>query len=183
MVVALVSFDRDDHGHAAWLLGEDSGDLRLASNLCRNAPVTKGRSLRVTGPLALSFALTIAFWSIAALGNDDLRAGKRYQILGKLYAYGVADNLNTRQLSVISLNPLNLSGPEIISRQLIPKGSILTIVDRGPKRFLEFLYSDRYIVRVDGLDAPVGIPVVITICCGNQGQSTVLNPAIFKPLP
>mgnify|MGYP005645959955 FL=1 len=145
--------------------------------------MTKGRSLRVTAPLALSFALTIAFWSIAALGNDDLQPGQRYQILGKLYAYGVADDLNTRQLSLTSLKSLNLSGPEIISRQLIPKGSILTIVGRGPKRFLEFLYSDRYIVRVNGLDAPAGIPVVITVCCGNQGQSTALNPAIFKPLP
>jgi hypothetical protein len=103
--------------------------------------------------------------------------------LGKLYAYGVAEDIDTGQLSVISLKSLNLSGVEIISRQLIPKGSIMTIVGRGPKRFLEILYSDRYIVRVEGLDAPAGIPVVITVSCGNQGQSTALNPAIFKLLP
>ena len=145
--------------------------------------VTKIRSLRVTAPLALALALTSAFWSIAALGNDDLRAGQRYQIVGKLYAYGVAEDLNTRQLSLIGLSPLGLSGPEIISRQVVPEGSVLTIVAREPKGFLAFLYTDRYIVRVTGLDPPGGIPVFIDLCCGIQGKSTPLNPAIFKPLP
>jgi hypothetical protein len=141
------------------------------------------RSLRLVELLALSLALASAFWSVAARGNDDLRIGQRYEIVGELYAYGVADDLNSRQLSVISLVPLRLSGPEIISRKLVPKGSILTIVDRGPKRFLSFLYPDEYIVRVTGLDAPAGTPIVIDLSRGIEGKSTPLNPEIFKPLP
>jgi hypothetical protein len=140
-------------------------------------------SVRFAGLLALSLALASTFWSIAARGSDDLRIGQRYQIVGQLYAYGVADDLNSRQLSLISLVPLKLSGPEIISQQLIPQGSILTIVDRGPRKFLAFLYPDRYIVQVTGVDTPRGIPVVIDLSRGIQGKSTPLNPEIFKPLP
>jgi hypothetical protein len=133
------------------------------------------------------FVLAVALFSPleadSAPDNSDLRAGQKYEIVGELYAHGVADDLNSRQLSVISLVPLRLSGPEIISRALVPKGSILTIVDRGPKRFFSFLYPDEYIVRVAGLDAPAGIPVVIDLSRGIEGRSTPLNPEIFKPLP
>lgn len=139
--------------------------------------------LRVMRPLAISIAVVNAFWSIAALGNDGLQAGQQYEIVGALYAYGVADNLNTRQLSFFHLSPLNLRGPEIISRQLIPKKSILTVIDRRARRFLEFLYPDGYVVRVTGFEAPAGILVVLTVCCRNEGESTTLNPDIFKPLP
>lgn len=141
------------------------------------------RSLRLVGLLTLSIALARTFSSIAALGSDDLRIGQRYEIVGELYAYGVANNLNTRQLSVIGLETLHLSGPEIISKQPVPKGSILTIVDKGATRFPSSLYPDRYIVQVTGLDAPTGIPVVIDLCCGIRGKSTPLTPATFKPIP
>ena len=79
------------------------------------------RSLRLVGLLTLSIALARTFSSIAALGSDDLRIGQRYEIVGELYAYGVANNLNTRQLSVIGLETLHLSGPEIISKQRFQK--------------------------------------------------------------
>lgn len=132
--------------------------------------------------LALSLALTTACWSIAVRAGDDLRVGQRFEIVGELYAHGVAHNLDSRQLSVISLVPLRLSGSEILSRQLVPKGSVLTIVDQRPKRFLSFLYPDEYVVRVTGIDAPAGIPLVMTLSRGIEGKSTALNPAIFKPL-
>lgn len=142
-----------------------------------------GRCLRTVRLFALLAAWVSTFWSIAALGNDDLRAGQRYEIIGTLYAYSVAENLNTRQLSLIGLSPLGLSGPEMLSRQLIPKNGVLTIIDKVPKGFFEFLASDRYLVRVTGFDAPTGIPVMLQVCCGNEGKSTALNPEIFKPLP
>ena len=121
-----------------------------------------------------------------AAGNDDALIGQKYEIVGKLYAYSVAEDLNSRVVAIITLVPLQLTGPEIISRQLVPTGSILTIVEKAPKRFFErlfaFLFPDRYIVRVNTIDAPAGIPIVIGLSRGIEGQSTALNPQIFKPL-
>ena len=128
----------------------------------------------------ITFLLALAS---TALANDDLRIGQRYEIVGQLHAYGVADDLNSRQLSWIALSPLNLSGPEILSKQSVPAGSILSIIDRPPKRFLEFLYADRYAVRIAGFDAPAGIQLRLELCCGIQGKSAPLNPRIFKPIP
>src|SRR4051812_31830994 len=116
-------------------------------------------SMRFASLLVLSFALASIFDSIVARASDDPRIDQRYEIVGELYAYGVADDLNSRKLSLISLVPLKLSGPEIISQRLVPLGSVLTIIDRGPRRFPAFLYPDRYIVRVTGIDLPSGIPV------------------------
>jgi hypothetical protein len=139
--------------------------------------------LRVAGLFVLAFVAVHTLGSAAALGKEDLRIGQRYKIVGDLYAYGVADNLNTRELSLISLVPLHLSGPEIVSRQVVPKGSVLTIIEKMPKRFLSFLYSDRYAVRTTEIDVPRGIPVVVDLCCGIRGKTTPLSPAIFEPLP
>jgi hypothetical protein len=126
--------------------------------------------------------LANTFWSIGALASNDVLVGQRYEVVGGLYAYGVALDLDTKQLAVISLAPLNLRGSEILSKQSVPKGSILTIVGRGPKRFLQFLYPDEYIVRLSGFDAPAGVPVVIDLSGGIEGKSTPLNPRIFKPI-
>ena len=81
--------------------------------------------------------------------------------------------------------PLRLRGPEIISSQLVPIGSIVTIVNKEPKRaraYFIFSYPVQYIIQIDSINAPAGIPVVIGLCCGIEGKSTVLNPLIFKPL-
>lgn len=118
----------------------------------------------------------------AAAGNDDMMIGQQYEIIGELYAHSVADDLNSRVVSFISLVPLQLTGPEIISRNLVPTGSILTIVQKAPKRLFDFLYPDRYIVRVNTIEAPTGIPIVIGLSRGIEGKSTALNPQIFKPL-
>jgi hypothetical protein len=55
--------------------------------------------------------------------------------------------------------------------------------EKAPKRFFAFLYHDRYIVRVNTIDALPGIPIVIELHRGIEGKSTALNPLIFKPLP
>ena len=120
--------------------------------------------------------------AIASTDNDDALIGQQYEIVGELYAHSVADDLNSRVVSIIDLVPLRLTGPEIISRQLVPTGSILTIVKKAPKRLFAFLYPDRYIVRVNTIDAPPGIPIVIGLSRGIEGTSTALNPRIFKPL-
>jgi hypothetical protein len=132
--------------------------------------------------LVLLIALSSPLETNTAAGNDDARIGQKYEIVGELYALSVADDLNLRVVSIIELVPLRLRGTEIISRQLVPTGSILTIVEKAPKRLFAFLYPDRYIVRVNTIDAPAGIPIVIDLSRGIEGRSTALNPLIFKPL-
>lgn len=132
--------------------------------------------------LLITVIMSVSFEPSAAEKSNKLQIGKEFEIVGQLYAHGVCHDLNSRKLSFISLVPLRLSGPEIISRKLVPLGSILTVVDKAPKKFLAFLYPDRYIVRVNTIDAPAGIPVVIDISRGIEGTSTALNPLIFKPL-
>lgn len=133
--------------------------------------------------VALCLALSSALEVNMAAGNDEAIIGQQYEIVGELYAHSVAEDLNSRVVSFISLVPLRLSGPEIISRQVVPVGSILTIVEKAPKKLLAFLYPDRYIVRVNTIEAPAGIPIVIGLSRGIEGKSTVLNPLIFKPIP
>ena len=132
--------------------------------------------------LILLIALSSPLEANTAAGNDDVMIGQKYEIVGELYAHSVADDLNSRGVSFISLVPLRLTGPEIISRQLVPIGSILTIVEKEPKRLFAFLYPDTYIVRVNTIDAPAGIPIVIGLSRGIEGKPTALNPRIFKPL-
>ena len=132
--------------------------------------------------LALLIALSSALGANTAVGTDDALIGQKYEVVGQLYAHSVAEDLNSRVVSFISLVPLRLTGPEIISRQLVPTGSVLTIVEKAPKRLFAFLYPDRYIVRVNTIDAPAGIPIVIGLSRGIEGKSTALNPLIFKPI-
>src|SRR5689334_6290827 len=80
--------------------------------------------------VALLIALSSSLEANTAAGDDNAITGQKYEIIGELYAHSVADNLNSRVVSFISLVPLRLTGPEIISRQLVPTGSILTIVEK-----------------------------------------------------
>jgi hypothetical protein len=132
--------------------------------------------------LVLLIALSSPLETNTAAGNDDALIGQKYEIIGELYALSVAEDLDSRVVSIIDLVPLRLRGPEIISRQLVPIGSILTIVEKAPKRLFAFLYPDEYIVLVNTIDAPAGIPIVIDLSRGIEGKSTALNPLIFKPL-
>jgi len=132
--------------------------------------------------LVLLIALSSALEANTAAGNDDALIGQKYEVVGELYALSVAHDLNSRLVSIIILEPRRLRGPEIISSQLVPTGSILTILEKAPKKLFAFLYPDRYIVRVNTIDPPAGIPIVIDLSRGIEGKSTALNPLIFKPL-
>jgi hypothetical protein len=141
----------------------------------------------ISSPLALSVILTVAFSgpfsAAAAPEGGELKLGQKFEIIGELYAHSVSDDLNTREVSIISLVPLRLSGPEILTRQLVPIGSVLTVIERAPRKFLAFLYPERYFVRVNTIAVPARIPVVIDISRGIEGQTSALNPRIFKPQP
>lgn len=137
-------------------------------------------------PFARLLVLAVALSGLVSvkevLGNDELRSGQKFEIVGELYAHRVCDDLSSREVSIISLVPLRLSGPEIISRQLVPIGSLLTIIGKAPERFFAFIYPDRYIVQVNTISAESGIPIVLDLSRQIEGKSTTLNPKIFKPL-
>lgn len=118
-----------------------------------------------------------------AIGGNGLGIGQKFEIIGNLYAYGVRDDLNSDEISVISLVPLQLSGPEIKWQRTIPRGSIMTIASKDPRRFPSFLYPERYIVRLDTITPNSNVPLVIDLYRGNEGTTTVLNPSIFRPRP
>jgi hypothetical protein len=111
--------------------------------------MTRAISLRLAGLLVLWVTLSCPFETNANSGNNGIRIGQKYEIVGELYVHSVSDDLNSRKVSIITLEQLLLSGPEIISRQLVPTGSVLTVVDKAPKKVFAFFYPDRYIVRVN----------------------------------
>jgi hypothetical protein len=131
----------------------------------------------------LSFVPWTSFEAIAASGDFDLKPGQKYEVIGGLWSHNVAVNLDTKDLAIISLVPLRLSGSEILKREIVPYQSVLTIVGKAPKHFLGFLYPDRYFVQVNTIVAPEGVPIIIDMHRGIEGKSTPLNPEIFRPLP
>jgi hypothetical protein len=73
--------------------------------------------------LALSISLTSPFVSSAAPGDSDLQSGQKFEIVGELYALGVATDLGSRKLAAIDLDRFRLSGPEILSVHPVPVGT------------------------------------------------------------
>ena len=94
--------------------------------------------------IAATLAITsLLAWSGPPGGLHELQAGQKFEIIGELHAHAVRDDFTSSAVAVVTLVPLRLSGPEIISRQQVPYGSVMTVLGRAPKRFLAFLYADR----------------------------------------
>lgn len=139
----------------------------------------------------VALASALVGWRGAAASSDDVNRrndireiplGSEFVVVGELYAHGVATDLNNRSVDVIVIVPLRLSGPEILSRHLIPLGSRMKVISKLPKRWPSFLREQEYIVQVDSITPPRGVLVVLGQARGNEGASTPLNPSIFKPL-
>jgi hypothetical protein len=135
----------------------------------------------------LASMLSICFAALFPSGGqagqlNELRAGEKYEIVGTLYAHGVAHDLDKRTVSIVVLEKLRLSGPEVVWRRVVPVGSTLTIVERAPKKLFIFFAAPRYIVRISGIEMPPDVPIVIDLSRGVEGSMTPLNPQIFKPL-
>lgn len=143
--------------------------------------------MRKLGSYSFVWIICISFAVLFLTGSNagkekELRPGERYEVIGPLYAYGIAHDLRTRAVSIVALESLQLSGPEIVSRQVVPLGSTLTIVEAAERKLFSFLYPPRYIVRISGVEVPAEVPVVIDLSRGVEGSTTPLNTKIFKAL-
>lgn len=115
-------------------------------------------------------------------GALEIPLGSEFEVVGELYSHEVTTNLNKRKVDVIVIVPLRLSGPEILSRRLIPLGSRLRVISKAPKRWPSFLHPQEYVVEVDSITQLSGVLVVLGQSRGNEGTSTPLNPSIYRPL-
>lgn len=113
----------------------------------------------------------------------SLRIGSEFEVVGDLYAHEVAMDLNARKPDYVVLVPLRLSGPEILSRQLVPLGSRVRVLAMRIAKWPSFLYSEKYLVEVSSLPKQANLPIVLGLSRGNEGSSTPLNPLIYKPIP
>jgi hypothetical protein len=113
----------------------------------------------------------------------SLRIGSEFEVVGELYAHEVATDLNARKVDFVVLVPLRLSGPEILSRQLLPLGSRVRILAKTAAKWPSFLYPEKYFVEVSSLPKQATLPTVLGLSRGNEGSSTPLNPSIYKPIP
>ena len=115
-------------------------------------------------------------------GQEDLMPGDEFEVLGEVYAYGVTDELRTKTANLIAIIPMRLRGSEFVSRQILPAGSHFRILAKVPRRWLNFLYVERYFVQTDVVINPAGLPIVLDLSRGNEGVSTVLNPDLYRPV-
>jgi hypothetical protein len=110
--------------------------------------------------------------------STELLPGCEFEVMGELYAYEVAKNLNNRKADLITIVPLRLSGPEILSSRVVPLGSRLKVIARDRDRWPSFLYPVSYFVQLDTLRSD--LPIFLGLSRGNEGQTTPLNPTIYK---
>lgn len=122
-----------------------------------------------------------AFW-ISSYASDAPQPGNRYAIVGPLYLRGIYLNLNDRRLSLASLSPVRVSGPEVAFQRIVPVGTTMVIVGPAPKRLPLPFYANRYFVRLEPkpADLPSEVDIVLELNRGNEGSLDGLNPQLFS---
>lgn len=115
-------------------------------------------------------------------GLQALRVGDRFEIVGELYAHGVALNLDSPSVGMISLVPLRLAGSEILWRERVPAGSIMRVLTVRPSGNILGVSERDYLVEIDTISNPTCAPIRLRLTRGVQGSSSTLNPSIFSEL-
>jgi hypothetical protein len=108
--------------------------------------------------------------------------GTTYSVVtDNLYAYGVYESPNTKVITYVDLVPLRIGGREIAFEREVPKGQIIRILSAWRESVLlgSRLY---YLVAIENLNLPPGVPVKLQLSRGNEGAGADLNPAIYKRL-
>jgi hypothetical protein len=126
----------------------------------------------------ISMVIALALTMSIAKACEEVKVGDRYEVVGTLYAHGVYLDLNVRQLSIIILGPVRARGPEVAFEREIPKGTVITISGNSDRR--SPFGSNRYFVELSPTELPSDVNIVLELHRGNEGESTPLNPQIFR---
>lgn len=119
--------------------GQPFYNLRV-SRISHLAPIDmQPLKRRVVAALAIGGVLGLLGVKSCVPNKQLLAIGSEFEVIGAVYAYEVALNLNKRRPEVIAIVPLMLSGPEILSKRLIRRGSRIRIVAKDEGAWLSFL--------------------------------------------
>jgi hypothetical protein len=110
--------------------------------------------------------------------------GARYRVVSTvLHAYGVYASLNEKKsISMVDVIPFPIGGPEVAFDRVVARGQIVKILSawRHHSIVRTRVY---YLVALEGLDLPEGVPIRLELSRGNEGVGAELNPAIYEKLP
>jgi hypothetical protein len=110
--------------------------------------------------------------------------GSEYRVIVEdLYAYGIYQSPEDKStIGRITLIPgVGIGGRDVAFRRHVPKGHIIRIISawRQPLLFDNGVY---YLVAVEGVDFPSGVPVNLELFRGNEGVDADLNPNVYVKL-
>jgi hypothetical protein len=144
------------------------------------------RSVVIAVTVILACVVAGGLTAFGRHGDQDkatsLRIGTEYEVVGELYAHEVAADLNARKADFVVLVPLRLSGPEILSRQLVSPGSRVRVLEKTATTWPSVFVPEKYLVEVSTLPKQKAVPIILGLSRGNEGVSTPLNPLIYKPI-
>ena len=130
------------------------------------------------------FAVISAIFCGPSYASEELQPGNRYKIIGPVYLSGVYLNLNNRQLNrqmaIESLTSVRFSGPEVAFQRVVPVGTIMTIIGPAPKRISLPFLANRYFIRLDPMEPPSELDVILELNRGIEGSLDGLNPEYFS---
>ena len=158
-------------------------------NLRTKVPLSwSGMYVRYFGVRAIIALTLFTVISVILCGpsyaSEELQPGNRYKIDGPVYLSSVYRDLNNRQLNrqmaYGTLTAVRFSGPEVAFQCKVPVGTIMTIVGPAPKRLPLSFYAKRYFVRLDPMDAPGELDVILELNRGIEGSLDGLNPELFS---
>jgi len=141
---------------------------------------------RLLGWVSLSVTVVVA----GCGGPSDLSQtpkyasviGAEYRTKAELYAHGVYGSISNKQLSSIWIAPVEQTGPEIAFRRIVRKGQALRVI-AVRKRFAPLDNGLQFVVTMDGLDLPTGVPIVVPLSGYMQSDDGFLDQRYFERGP
>lgn len=134
--------------------------------------------------------LLIALMSSVGCQDTDLSSSDKYaSVIGAefrtktdLFALGVYGETATKELGSVRLSAVQQSGPEVAFRRPVPKGSIVRVL-KVRKRFIPFENGLEFVVRVDGVDLPNGVELILPLYGSLQSSDGLPDSSRFERLP
>ena len=109
--------------------------------------------------------------------------GERYEVIGKVYGYGMREYSSAPVDYVLITAPPGVGGTTVAWEEPVRKGSVLTVRKvLKSNRILE--HDINLVVDLEGTPLPDAAPRTIRLVRANQGRGEVdLNPEIYRKLP